>query len=78
MQNLARFAFWFLIEIAGSWFIWASYMAIKFISEDAQGQKAAFSVLHNTNVGGLILIPVMLTIVWTVAAIGIAVTVNFD
>lgn len=76
MENFVRFLFWFFIELMGSWVIWASYMAIKFISEDAQGQKAAWSLIHTQNVGAAILFPILANIVWTVASIGIAATID--
>lgn len=71
MDGFSKFTAWFFTEIIGVWFIWASYMAVKFLTEDAQGQKAAFSVLHNTQVGGFILIPIILTIVFSVVSAAI-------
>lgn len=78
MRNpLAVFATWFLLAITGSWFIWASYMAIKFISEDAQGQHAAFSVIQkNSQVGAFIVIPIILTVVWAGLSLFIADELN--
>jgi hypothetical protein len=65
METWDKFTSWFFTEILGAWFIWASFMAIKFMSEDAQGQKAAFSLLHDTNVGGFITIPIILSVLFT-------------
>jgi hypothetical protein len=64
-----KFTSWFFTEILGIWFIWASYMAVKFMTEDAQGQKAAFSVLHNTEVGGFIVLPIVLSGIFTIVSI---------
>jgi hypothetical protein len=68
MKPWEKFTSWFFTEILGAWFIWASYMAVKFMSEAAQGQKASFSLLGNTQVGGLILIPVLATITFTLGS----------
>jgi len=68
VDSLEKFAVWFLAAIVGNWFIWGSFMAIKFMTEDAQGQKAAFSVLHNTQVGGFIVIPILLSILYTIVS----------
>jgi len=74
MKNpLVMFAIWFLLVIVGGWFIWASYMAIKFMSEVAQGQHAAFSLIDkNSQVGALIVIPAFLSVIWVIAAAIIA------
>ena len=74
---LAVFATWFLLVIGGGWFIWASFMAIRFIIEDAQGQLAAFGLVHNYgNSGGVIAIPIILSIIWVIASIPISMGLN--
>lgn len=74
---LAVFATWFLLVIGGEWFIWASYMAIRFMIEDAQGQHAAFGLVHNYgNSGGVIAIPIILSIVWAVVSIPISISLS--
>lgn len=74
---LAVFATWFLLAIGGGWFIWASYMAIRFIIEDAQGQHAAFGLVRNYgSSGGAIAVPIILSIVWVVASIPISIGLN--
>lgn len=69
------FSRWFTGEVFGLWFIWASYMALKFMSEVGQGQKASWSLhvaAHQQpgNVGLLFMVPlfasVVGSIVWTV------------
>lgn len=78
MKNpVAVFATWFLLVIVGGWFIWASYMAVKFMDEVAQGQHAAFSLIDkNSQVGAFIIIPALLTIAWAFAAAVIANELN--
>lgn len=78
MDPLAKFATWFLLEIVGGWFIWASYMAIKFMIEDAQGQHAAFSLRDgphaHAQVGAFIMVPIMVSVIWTIISAVIATT----
>lgn len=76
MENMMRFAFWFLIELAGSWVIWATFLAIKFISEDSEGQKASFGLVNNSQIGAFIALPIIATVVWTIAAVGIATVIQ--
>lgn len=64
---MEKFTGWFFTEIVGVWFIWASYMAVKFITEDAQHQKASFSVLH-AQVGGFIAVPIVMTVIYSVVS----------
>jgi hypothetical protein len=63
MNGWNKFTSWFFTEILGVWFIWASYMAIRFISDDAQGIKASFGT-HDSS-GVAILAPCLLTAVFT-------------
>lgn len=72
---MARFGIWFTGEVIGLWVVWASYMAIKFMTEVGQGQKASWS-LHTAahqqpgSVGLLFIVPLFLSIigslVWTI------------
>jgi hypothetical protein len=63
---MGRFGTWFTGEIIGLWFIWSTYMAIKFMTEAGQHQHAAFSLHgHNGGVGSLIAIPIILSILMT-------------
>lgn len=64
---MEKFTGWFFTEIIGVWCIWASYMAVKFMTEDAQGQKAAFSIGHG-QVGGFIAVPIILTVVYSIVS----------
>lgn len=71
-DQVAEAGVFVMLEIGGTWVIWSSFMAIKFMIEDAQHQRAAFSVLHDTQVGGFIVIPVILSVIWTVISVVLA------
>ena len=65
---MIKFCIWFFCEILGVWFIWATYTAVKFFIEDAQGQHAAYSMGTGSAVGGFIVLPIFATVIYSVAA----------
>jgi hypothetical protein len=65
-----KFGMWFTGEIIGLWFIWSTYMAVKFMIEDGQHQHASFSlhqaVHQNGQVGFVFLIPLFISVIGSV------------
>lgn len=79
MTLAVRAALWLALTMTGSWVIWASFLAVKFITEDAQGQRASFSIVHTGTApytGGFVFIPAILTVAWAVVSFLLAAGLN--
>ena len=66
MDGCDKFTSWFFTEILGIWFIWSTYMAIRFIADDGQGFKASFGS-HDSS-GAFILIPIFASVIFSLGS----------